>query len=107
MASPSVAKATLTLTPLRLRVFDTSPCPVDTGLRRPSALPQLGVVADRLCGFDRGVFRQVWPGLLEYFYLAVPCVAMQAVEWWAFDSPAAGGEAFQGPGVAIVEVCCL
>ncbi|CAK9113529.1 Protein DETOXIFICATION 37 (AtDTX37) (Multidrug and toxic compound extrusion protein 37) (MATE protein 37) [Durusdinium trenchii] len=28
---------------------------------------------------------RVWPGLLEYFYLAVPCVAMQAVEWWAFE----------------------
>lgn len=28
---------------------------------------------------------QVWPGLWEYLRLALPCVAMLAVEWWSFD----------------------
>lgn len=28
---------------------------------------------------------QVWPGLWEYLRLALPCVAMVAVEWWSFD----------------------
>ena len=27
---------------------------------------------------------QVWAGLWEYLRLALPCVAMMAVEWWAF-----------------------
>lgn len=28
---------------------------------------------------------RVWPGLREYLRLALPCVAMMAVEWWAFE----------------------
>ena len=27
---------------------------------------------------------EVWPGLKEYLRLALPCVAMMAMEWWAF-----------------------
>ena len=35
---------------------------------------------------------RVWPGLWEYLRLALPCVAMVAVEWWSFEllGPMAG-----------------